>query len=109
MNCFIVAKALPLPRHFKCQASRKVHKNCQTLSVNSDPLHLFVESLLLDMFSLGIPLLRDGVRVLIFHKVSFEKHSSAHTLKHNRIKSMLKLTMNILMVAHKHRTLMQDM
>jgi len=33
----------------------------------------------------------------------------AHTLKHNRIKSMLKLTMNILMVAHKHRTLKQDM
>lgn len=33
----------------------------------------------------------------------------AHTLKHNRIKNMLKLTMNILMVAHKHRTLKQDM
>ena len=28
------------------------------------------------MFSLGIPLLRGGVRVLIFHKVSFEKHSN---------------------------------
>ena len=39
---------------------------------------MFVESLLLDMFSLGIPLLRGGVRVLIFHKVSFEKHSSVH-------------------------------
>ena len=79
MCCFIVAKALPLPRHCWCQALRKVHKNCQTLSVNSDPLDLFVESLLLDMFSMGIPLLRGGVRVLIFHKVSFEKHSSAHT------------------------------
>ena len=77
MRCFIVAKALPLPRHCWCQALRKVQKNCQTLSVNSDPLHLFVESLLLDMFFLGIPLLRGGVRVLIFHKVSFEKHSSA--------------------------------
>ena len=41
---------------------------------------MFVESLLLDMFSLGIPLLRGGVRVLIFYKVSFEKHSRPHTL-----------------------------
>ena len=49
---------------------------CQTLSVNGDPLDLFVDSLLLDMFSLGIPLLRGGVRVLIFYKVSFQKHSS---------------------------------
>ena len=51
-------------------------KNCQTLSVNGDPLDLFVESLLLDMFFLGVPLLRDGVGFLIFHKVSFEKHSN---------------------------------
>ena len=40
---------------------------------------LFVDSLLLDMFSLGIPLLRDGAGLLIFHKVSFEKHSKGHT------------------------------
>ena len=32
------------------------------------------------MFSLGIPLLRDGVGFFIFHKVSFEKHSNLHTL-----------------------------
>ena len=49
---------------------------CQTLSVNGDPLDLFVDSLPLDMFSLGIPLLRGGVGFLIFHKVSFEKHST---------------------------------
>ena len=80
MSCFIVAKALPLTLHYLCQALRKVQKNCQTLSVNSNPLDLFVESLLLDMFSLGIPLLRGGVKVLIFHKVSFEKHSSAQSI-----------------------------
>ena len=28
--------------------------------------------------ALGVPLLRDGVGFLIFHKVSFEKHSTDH-------------------------------
>ena len=62
---------------------------CQTLSVNGDPLDLFVDSLLLDMFSLGIPLLRGGVGFLIFHKVSFEKYSSEgmHILKNGKEKN----------------------
>ena len=62
---------------------------CQTLSVNGDPLDLFVDSLLLDMFSLGIPLLRGGVGFLIFHKVSFEKHSSEgmHILENGKEKN----------------------
>ena len=76
MSCFIVAKALPLPRHCWCQALKKLRNNCQALSIDGDPLDLFVESLPLDMFSLGIPLLHDGVGFLIFHKVSFEKHSN---------------------------------
>ena len=62
---------------------------CQTLSVNGDPLDLFVDSLLLDMFSLGIPLLRGGVGFLIFHKVSLEKHSSEgmHILENGKEKN----------------------
>ena len=40
-------------------------------------MRTFTEAL--DMFSLGIPLLRDGAGFLIFHKVSFEKHSKGHT------------------------------
>ena len=43
----------------------------QTLSVNSDPLDLFVDSLNPDMLSLSIPLLQGGVNFLISYKVSF--------------------------------------
>ena len=52
----------------------------QTLSVNRDPLDLFVQPLLLDMIFLGTPQLRGGVHIIFFYKVSFAKHSNAHTL-----------------------------
>ena len=49
---------------------------CQTLSVDRDPLHLFIESFLLDMIFQGIHQLCSGVYISIFYKMSFEKHSN---------------------------------
>ena len=50
----------------------------QTLSVFSNPLDLFDQSLLLDMLFLGAPQLRTGLGFLFFFKVSFMKHPSDH-------------------------------
>ena len=63
----------------RSNAIRRCVDFCQTLSVERDLLDLFVQPLLLDMIFLGTHQLRGGVYVLFFFKVSFEKHSNAHT------------------------------